>query len=307
MKHRDEIWGWMLAVDFFFAGMGGGMVVIAGLSDLLAGPGHTSLLGNTLGPIFVALGAGMLILELGRPLQAWRVFLNPKAILTIGAWCMLVVIVAGLFYASFGIGGASWADWGLIRTILAVVCVAAGLVVAAYPGVLLGAHKARPFWTGPGMSGLFLLSSLITGSAAHFLSGYIYPVNSAVSMAVLRWALVGILGAQFLLWLAYLWVKRNGGTEQEALATAEWINGDMALAFWAGFMGLGTLLALMLLPARSAVFQLSGAALAILGGALMRWMVVRSGKHRTWLPGEENYRARLPRGDEDFLKAWTKN
>jgi hypothetical protein len=47
-----------------------------------------------------------------------------------------------------------------------------------------------------------------------------------------------------------------------------------------------------------------GAVLVVLGGLLMRWMVVHAGEHRTWLPGEQNYLSRLPEGDEAFLKAW---
>ena len=27
-QHKETTWGWMLAVDFFFAGMGGAMVAI---------------------------------------------------------------------------------------------------------------------------------------------------------------------------------------------------------------------------------------------------------------------------------------
>ncbi len=75
MKHKDDTWGWMLAVDFFFAGMGGAMLVITGIADLFLGPGSTSLLGSILAPLCIAVGASLLILELGRPLRAWRVSL----------------------------------------------------------------------------------------------------------------------------------------------------------------------------------------------------------------------------------------
>ena len=108
MKQKDNTWGWMLAVDFFFAGMGGVMLLIAGITDLFLGAGRTSLLANILAFVFIGIGAGLLILELGRPLQAWRVFTSPKAILTIGAWCMLAAIGFGVLYVSFAIPAFPW-------------------------------------------------------------------------------------------------------------------------------------------------------------------------------------------------------
>ena len=78
MKHREETWGWMLALDFYFAGMGGGMLFIAGLADLLKGKNLTSILANFAAPLCIAAGAGLLILELGRPFQSWRVFFNQR-------------------------------------------------------------------------------------------------------------------------------------------------------------------------------------------------------------------------------------
>jgi hypothetical protein len=38
------------------------------------------------------------------------------------------------------------------------------------------------------------------------------------------------------------------------------------------------------------------------GGVIMRMQTVTSGNDRTFLPGEVQYRSRLPRGNEKFLK-----
>ncbi len=301
MKNQENTWGWMLAVDFFFAGMGGGMLLISGVADLFGGAGKTSLLGNILAPVFIGLGACFLILELGRPLQAWRVFLNPKAILTFGAWNMTLAIGFGLVYASFGIPGLPWKEWGAARQILAALCVVVSLVVATYPGVLLGRHKSRPFWSGPGMTALFLTSSLVTGTVAHLLSGLIIPPASADLLAVLPGLAAGLLGFQLLIWPVSLWVKRSG-TKLEAAAAQRWTNGDLAASFYGLFLLAGTLLALAFVLLPGGVLKGIGAGLALLGGLVMRLLVVRSGEGRTWLPGEEKYRSRLPTGDEAFMK-----
>jgi len=312
MKTKHQGWGWMLAVDFFFAGMGGGMLVIAGIVELFVGAGRTSLLGNLLGPIFMCIGCAFLILELGRPLQAWRVFMNPKAILTAGAWIMSIAIVAGLAFASFGLNPAwlgmdklFWQDLDFVRKLLAGVCLLTGLVVATYPGVLLARHKGRPFWVGPGMITLFLLSSLVTGVSAHFLSGLVLPPATVPGVWANLPALAGgLLFFQLLIWIGYLWVKCTGATEAEAASALRWISGDYSGSFKFGFMLLGTVVPLVLVLTSSQAFQAVGALLVLLGGLIMRCLVVYAGEDRTWLPGEKKYRSRLPHGDEAFLKAW---
>jgi formate-dependent nitrite reductase membrane component NrfD len=284
--------------------MGGAMLLIAGVSDLALGVVKTSLLGNIAAPLFIALGASLLILELGRPFQAWRVFLNPKAILTIGAWTMLVAIGLGLFYASFGIQGMPWSNWIALRKFIALLLILSGLIMATYPGILLGRHKSRPFWTGPAMMMLFLLSSLITGLVAHILSSVILPPTSGDLTNSLKWLVVIFLGMQMLFWIGYLWVKYTGTTEREAIAAKKWIQGNSSYLFWIGFILMGSLLPIILLILPAKIYLVLGSVLALLGGALMRLMVIDSGKERTWLPGEIAYRTKLPTGTEEFLKAW---
>ncbi|HHV63692.1 MAG TPA: polysulfide reductase NrfD [Peptococcaceae bacterium] len=305
MKHHEEGWGWMLAVDFFFAGMGGAMLLIAGVLDLLPGEAGTSLLGNICGPLFISLGACFLILELGRPFQAWRVFMNPKAILTIGAWTMTLAIGFGFIYASFGLDVFPWSKMVGLRKLCAVICIITGLIVATYPGILLGRHKSRPFWNGPGMMVLFLLSSLVTGGAAHLLSAYLFTSSLAGNIAGLNLTVALLLAFQFLVWLVYLWVKISGTTTREAVAARRWLNGEFAAPFKYGFLLAGTLVPFILLFFEQRGLTMVAACLVLIGGFIMRNLVVSSGNiDRTWLPGELDYRSRLPLGDEEFLRAW---
>jgi formate-dependent nitrite reductase membrane component NrfD len=307
----------MLAVDFFFAGMGGAMLVIAGISDLFLGEAATSVLGNLIGPVFIAVGAGFLILELGRPLQAFRVFMNPKAILTFGAWNMTFAIILGILFASFGITVLPWSGLIALRKIFALLVIIFGLVIATYPGVLRARHTARPFWNGPGIMVLFFLSSFITGAAAHILSGFVFGSSSwlvikgfifdssaSAVLPALPYITAVLLFLQVVFWAGYIWIKSSGATERETKAAQRWISGDLSASFKLGFMLLGTIAPLILLLFISPVIQGVGAALAVLGGVIMRYLVVRAGEDRTWLPGEQKYRSRLPLGDEPFLKAW---
>ena len=280
------------------------MLVMAGIVDLFVAGGQTSLLGNFLGPVFMSAGSGILVLDLGRPFQAWRVFMNPKAILTIGARVMTVSIIVGLVYTSFGLSMLPWSGWVIVRKLLAVVCILSGLVVAIYPSFVLGRNKGRPFWSGSGLLSLFLISSFVTGAAAHILSGMILPPASPAVLAGFPGLTSLLLACQILFWGGYLWVKRTGATAPEAVAAKEWISGKFSSYFKAGFLLAGTLLPLVLLLVPIALAQAAGALLVLAGGLLMRILVVYAGEERTWLPGEKRYKARLPVGDEAFLKAW---
>jgi len=163
--------------------------------------------------------------------------MNPKAILTAGAWLMSVAIVAGLVYASFDLDPSwfkqdklIWQDWDLLRKLLAVVCVITGLVVATYPGVLLGRHKGRPFWVGPGIMTLFMLSSIVTGASAHFVSALIYPPGSVPGIWHNLPTFVGGLlfssGSDARVYLD----QAYGTTAAEAASALKWINGQYATA-----------------------------------------------------------------------------
>lgn len=305
MSHKHETWGWMLAFDFFFAGMGAAMLLFAGIAELFA-IGNLSTLGIFAGSVFVAAGAGLLILELGRPFQALRVFMNPKAILTFGAWNMSIAIVAGLLLASSWLEVFPW--FGLIglRKVLAIICIITGFIVATYPGVLLARHKARPFWNGPGMMVLFLTSSLLTGVSAYIVCGW-FTKAAPVVYDVFPYLAAALCAFQLVIWLGYLWIKSTGTTQREANAVKRWTSGHFSGPFKIGFLLVGTLLPLILyLVPNSASMGIAGL-LAIVGGLIMRNLVVYAGQDRTWLPGEEKYRSRLPHGDEAFLqKVWTK-
>ncbi|MDR7866621.1 MAG: NrfD/PsrC family molybdoenzyme membrane anchor subunit [Sporomusaceae bacterium] len=306
MSQKHEGWGWMLAVDFFFAGMGGAMLVIAGIADLFVGEGRTSALASFLGAAFMGLGSGLLIFELGRPFQSWRVFMNPKAILTVGAWVMSLAICAGLVYTTFSFAIFPWSGWVLVRKLLALVMVVSGLIVATYPGILLGRLKGRPLWVGPGMTSLFLTSSLVTAFAAHILSGMIVaPATIGDVLSRFPAITAVLLAVQLLLWVSYMWVKISGATEAEAVAARRLLCGEYSSSFKYGLMLVGTVLPLVLVLVSSPLYQATGAVLVLVGGFILRMLVIYAGgADRTWLPGEVKYRSRLPHGDEAFMKAW---
>jgi formate-dependent nitrite reductase membrane component NrfD len=305
MKGRSEIWGWKIALYFFIGGMDGSSLLLAGIAEIIFGGGRTSYLASYLDPIFIAIGSMLLVFDLGRPRDNWRVFMNPKSLLTIGAVGMTLACGVGILYASFLVGIFPWTGWVMIRQLLAVAGALLGVLLAIYPGVLVGSQKARPFWNGPGMPILFTISSLATGIALEILCGLLMPPPTpGVLEAILSPLAAVLLVFQLLFWCLYVWMKYASGSERECLATRRWVNGDFALPFKGGFLFLGTFVPLVLLLTPGAVWHGIAAALILLGGLLMRFLVITAGEDRTWLPGEEKYLSRLPLGTEAFLQAW---
>lgn len=290
----------MLAADFFLAGMGAAALVLAAIADL-SGALPVSLATRLLAPVLIACGAGLLVFELGHPFQGWRVFLNPKAILTFGAWNMTFAICLG------GVNALGYIPWVAqrvsvltdpsLRTALSVLLLLTGSIVASYPGVLLARHNSRPLWAGPGIAVLFIVSSFLTGTALHMAANFFFHVNRADG---LRWVELGLAAAQTILWPVYLYVKISGTTTHEAASARKWASGPFAVSFWLGLFGGGSLLPMLLLLFAPQLALVS-ALLAMVGGWLLRHMVVHSGQDRTWIEGEERYLSRLPKGDELFM------
>ncbi len=97
-------WGMPVILYLFLAGLGAGVVTVSS-SVLLRGGGggfgggHFTLAryGALIGPLPVVVGAGLIVLELGRPFRALNLFkvinLSP---MSIGTWLLTTFIVVSL-------------------------------------------------------------------------------------------------------------------------------------------------------------------------------------------------------------------
>jgi protein NrfD len=301
MKYEHSHWGWMLAADLFLGGAGGGLLVIAAGGELFLGIRAPAATGLT-AAVLLTLGASLLVLELGRPLQSWRVFLNPRALLTVGAWMMLLGIGFGPVYASFGVPVFPWSSMTVLRLAAAAGCLLCGLGVSTYSGIFLGKMKGRSFWSGPGLTALFVLSALTTGAAALDVICYALPAGGESHF--LPGLMTLLLALQGVLWPAYVVVRASSGTLHEAQAARRWLMGDKAAAFWVGIFGLGILVPFLLAGVGREPAMALADATALLGGLVMRLSVI-AGDDRIWLPGEEAFAASLPRSDDPIFHTWS--
>jgi len=305
---REHYWGWPIAGYLFLGGLGGGMMVVSTVADLFFGVGDTFAVGNFVAAGLIGLGSGLLIFELGRPFQFWRVFSKEKAILTVGAWILSLLIVLSIVYGSFGLSSSPWYGIESLRLVLAVICLLLGLGVTIYTGVFLGTMNAHPFWNGPALPVLFLVSGISTGIAAHALLVHFWPLGGSESVLAsaedfLRASDMGLLVLEAIILMVYVVTMRTATTVVAVRAAATWLNGGRALPFWGGIIFLGLILPLVLYAVGNAVTLLLAPACVLIGGLILRFLVVYT-DDRTVLPGEERFLTRLPHDGEAFLHAW---
>ncbi len=300
----EHAWGWPVAGYLFLGGLGGGTIIVSSVADLFLGRGDVFALGCLVTAFLIAVGSGLLIFELGVPLRFWRVFSTQKAIMTVGAWMLSLLIGTSFLQFTFWIDLSPWQTLTGLRQVLSAFNLLLGLGVCTYTGILLGSMKPRRFWNTPALPVLFLVSGLSTGvTLQSFLKGFWPYAGGEAAVAevheLLESADLILIIMESIVILVYVLMMRTTAGPAAAQAAARWLTGTYALEFWGGVIALGLFLPLVLYVLNVQVFP----SLCVLtGGLILRFLVVYS-DDRTFSPGEEKYLSRLPRGDEAFLKA----
>ncbi len=302
MRERHN-WGWPIACYLFLGGLGGGMIIVSGLADLILMKGELFCLGGLVGGIAIAVGSSLLVFELGRPLQFWRVFSTQRAIMTIGAWMLSLAIFTSLAYFSFWPGFSPWRDFTTLRHLFAGANAVLGFVVCLYTGILLGSLRARTFWNTPILPILFLVSALSTGIAAQSLLSGMWPGGLTHDRVVGLQALDLVLVVfEVTILFIYVLMMRFSSTSLAARVAQRWLTGSRKWEFW-GLVTVGLFAPVVLHVLHSDAVPGLAQALILLGGLVLRFLIVYADDH-TELPGEGEYYARLPEPEAPFLTAW---
>ncbi len=183
-------WDARAAGNFVFGGAGSGLIAFT-VAAGTAGPARAALL--VAGLVLVALGLLCVSLELGRPLRALNVLVNPRA-----SWMSREAIAAALLMIAGAIAVllASGAAW--IAAVLA-------LAFMYCQANILRAARGIPAWREPMIVPLVVATALTEG-------GGIYVAVSALAQSPPLWPLAGfvaLVALRLLVWLAYR--RRLGG------------------------------------------------------------------------------------------------
>lgn len=228
--------------------------------------------------VVLVVGVLCLMADVGRPDRLLALFATPTLTpMAAGAWALAAALaLAAAFSAASLLDG--WEPPGALMRVLALVGVAAGLVAAAYTGVLLSSLASVAAYRTPLLPTVFTLSSVSCGLACVFAAvvfvesryAYVRALGALSSADTLVVALEALALAAYAAWLFTADATRAAA---DALVT-----GDLAPLFWGGLVAVGLAVPLVLerfLTHGNARTQLLWAASCLLvGGLALRLIAV---------------------------------
>lgn len=260
---QQTAWDWRAAGNFIGGGAGGGLIVFAALEAALV---SRSPVRFACGSVLIGLGLLCVWLEIGRPLRALHVFLNPRL-----SWMSREAILAGLLLpcslaAVFGVPGAA-----PLAGVLAVSFMYA-------QARMLNAAKGIPAWRAPQLVPLLVCTGLAEGGGLFLISSLLHGIGSVALAFVTALLIV----ARWVLWRRYRGPLKAAPGALAALDAAapvlRWIGTAAPLTL------IGAALALVLAGGGTIDAGIAGAAAAlaglgaVLGGAWFKLtLVTRAG------------------------------
>lgn len=266
----QEEWSWLLAIDLFLGGLGGGLFLLSQIFDF---PPSIALLSLGL----VVLGGLVLSIELGHPSRAWRAIARPlSSWISRGVIFVVLFLISGFLYVAPAFDAFSWLPWTphtLTGKTFWVIAGVSAFLVTLYPGLVLSSSPSIPFWNSPILPVLFLFHSLMGATGIVLLispfSSFDRGLEKISSLAVLLIIATIIMIAIYLLTL-----KRSGLAASEAVSLLN--QGSLGWTFKIGVVLLGMILPLFVVVWVPSAVALAGASILI-GGLLFRYSVLKAG------------------------------
>ncbi len=271
---RELAYDWVLVTYFFLGGLAAGAFLFAAVANhwrqelqpLAKAPAIAT-------PIVLGLGLLLLLLDLGQPFRAYRLFIsfNPRSALSWGTWFLNIFFVISLLYA-----WQTWKGKAAKSKGLALVGVPFALLVATYTGVLLSQSPGRPLWHTPLVPVLFLNGALISGIALAILASGGKAAELRVKVAKV---LIGLVLLELGLLCIELIVLFNAGGESTA-AGVGLLTGTFGWLFLGVEVLLGAIIPVCILLRSKAGFAAQAVAslLILIGVFTMRFVVVIGGQ-----------------------------
>ena len=223
----------------------------------------------------------LLIDDLGKPSRfhhMLRVF-KPSSPMSLGSWALtahglFATVVAARHLAEAGkapvVGDLLVA---IPRRALAVAGFPSALALGGYTGVLLGTTSIPVWSTSPLLGALFMASALNTGAAATVAATALMGSDDPGDQTPLGPFTVAAGGSELALLAGYLTTSGRAARPllhgRDALLLAGAVAGSV--------IGVAFDLAAMRAPAQARLLNGIGAVAALVGGACLRWAVVRAG------------------------------
>lgn len=307
-----DIWTWEVAMYLFLGGLTAGVMIFAALMTVLRKDDEAPFASTRLAivaPIVLSLGMTTLFLDLEHKLFVFRFYTSFQVLspMSWGAWILVVIYPVSIlqilstlrsgypqvapFVERFAIGQWALDTSEAYRRQIALTAIPFAAALGIYTGILLSAFSARPFWNSGVLGPLFLVSGLSTAAALIALAAR----QHGERLLFTKIDLVLILGELALVMLFIINLATGSGQQLEALESVT--GGPYTLVFWVLFVGIGLVIPLLLelLEIRGVGRRLAILApvLVLLGGYVLRQVMLDVGQESTWTRYPTQYDAEL--------------
>ncbi|MCK4412348.1 MAG: polysulfide reductase NrfD [Candidatus Eisenbacteria sp.] len=279
-------WRWIIAGYLFLAGLGAGAYITGVVAGFLGDEwAQLSKIGVALGFPCVAVGCGLLIFDLGRPLNFWRAAMRPNTSwMARGTIIISTFMVLGAIHIAFWI----WPFGGLsagARAVIGMLGIVFAFSTMVYTGILLGAARPIAFWSTALLPVLFFISAASTGVMAVILTASLMGVPHSGAITTLARADIILLILEVFAVAMYFQATHRVPEGRESARLV--LRGQVAPLFWLGFALLGLVIPLALEVVGVFALHDGGAATAaivasisgIIGGLILRQVVLSGGIH----------------------------
>lgn len=227
-------------------------------------------------PVIIAFAALFLLLDLGSPERAWLVVLSPfESIVSTGAWLVALFFALSAAVAVCGLVMRRIPPWFLWLAWIVGSALAFG--VMTYTGLLLSDMVSIDFWHSWLLPVLFVASSLATGLALVLAFG-VLASGGKRSTSCCLWKASGFAGIAESLVVILFFCNRYGYSDAARASCDMLFTGDLAGFFWAGVVGCGMLVPLVLhvlhRSAHNEAFVFAASAGVLVGGFFVRFCIV---------------------------------
>lgn len=257
---QQTSWDWRAAGNFICGGMGTGLLLTSALFARTGVASHWTQIWLLLaGLALVGLGLLCVWLEIGRPLRALHVFINPRT-----SWMSREAFVGAVLFPAGLAAMLGWSGWLWVTAALA-------LLFLYCQSRMLPAARGIPAWRSGLMSPLFLITGWCEGCGIFLLLGFLHGgVSSAMPIVF-----VALLVLRLLVWGRY----RGSVDDSLAVRARRALDLTGRRLLWLGSVVPLVLLALGWLLgawAQPLLLALAGACAAGAGGYLKYMLVTRA-------------------------------
>ena len=298
-----HVWGWEIPVYLFLGGLVAGIVVLSAIMVILGKTKEMATIATKLpilAPLLLSIGMFALLLDLENKIRVYQMYLTfrPAAPMSWGAWILILFYPFNLLFILTQVREGfpeiyqkyiqskipkteEVLNWlSKYSNPIAWINLFIGAFIGIYTGVLLGAFAARPFWNSAIMGPLFLVSGL---SAAAALIVILSKEKQEIKL--FQKIDLGLIITE-LVFLTLLIIELTTGPEVTRQAAKLILGGELTAFFWIFVVIIG-----LAIPAILETVEIRGKHIPVflspifvlVGGLLLRLLVVQAGQMSTWI------------------------